>query len=106
MERLVVGIDGSYQSKEALRFAIKEGELHDVPVLAVHAWSLPIPPVDPLAPSAVAPIDYPALLEGPPEAADRLLESVIEEAVGAKRNAVRSSRLRSRDRRRPYCSTP
>jgi len=36
---IVVGIDGSNDSSEALQWAIAEGRLRSVPVRAVHAWS-------------------------------------------------------------------
>ena len=36
---IVVGIDGSNGSSEALRWAIAEARLRSVPVRAVHAWS-------------------------------------------------------------------
>ncbi|OAI55336.1 hypothetical protein AYO48_03820 [Gaiella sp. SCGC AG-212-M14] len=46
---IVVGIDGSNGSSEALRWAIAEARLRSVPVRAVHAWSYS----QPLVPSFV-----------------------------------------------------
>ena len=37
--RIVVGIDGSEHSAEALRWAVEEAELRGATVEAVHAWS-------------------------------------------------------------------
>jgi nucleotide-binding universal stress UspA family protein len=39
---IVVGVDGSEDSKEALRWALGEAELRGATVRAVHAWSMPI----------------------------------------------------------------
>lgn len=38
MKRIVVGVDGSEGSGEALRWAVQEGSLRQVPVVAVMAW--------------------------------------------------------------------
>ena len=46
---IVVGVDGSNGSSEALRWAIAEARLRGVPVRAVHAWSYS----QPLVPSLV-----------------------------------------------------
>jgi nucleotide-binding universal stress UspA family protein len=46
---IVVGIDGSKGSSEALRWAIAESRLRSLPVRAVHAWSYN----QPLVPSFV-----------------------------------------------------
>jgi nucleotide-binding universal stress UspA family protein len=91
MEKIVVGVDGSEQSKDALRFALEEGELRDATVVAVHAWTLPVAPVDEtLVPT---PVDYPALFQELQEAADGLLESVVEEVTGAEGTGVRVERV-------------
>jgi nucleotide-binding universal stress UspA family protein len=41
MGTIVVGIDGSAASKEALRWALAEARLRDDSLRAVHAWTLP-----------------------------------------------------------------
>ena len=46
---IVVGIDGSKSSSQALRWAVAEARLRSVPVRAVHAWSYS----QPLVPSLV-----------------------------------------------------
>jgi nucleotide-binding universal stress UspA family protein len=38
---VVVGIDGSVRSADALRFAADEAGARDVPLIAVHVWSVP-----------------------------------------------------------------
>jgi nucleotide-binding universal stress UspA family protein len=40
-DRIVVGVDGSDCSVEALRWAIEEGRLRDATVEALHAWQIP-----------------------------------------------------------------
>jgi nucleotide-binding universal stress UspA family protein len=42
MSKIVVGVDGSESSKEALRWAIGHAERGDT-LVAVHAWSIPTP---------------------------------------------------------------
>jgi len=42
MAVIVVGVDGSPESKEALRWAIDEAELRRATVRAVHAWTYPV----------------------------------------------------------------
>ena len=41
MNRIVVGVDESDSSKNALSWAIREAQLHGAEVVAVHAWSTP-----------------------------------------------------------------
>ena len=41
MAAIVVGVDGSEESKAALRWAVAEARLRDANVRAVYAWSLP-----------------------------------------------------------------
>lgn len=38
MSRIVVGVDGSVESQEALRWALEEGELRAAEVVAVHSY--------------------------------------------------------------------
>ncbi|MDZ7733133.1 MAG: universal stress protein [Acidimicrobiia bacterium] len=40
-DRIVVGVDGSDCSIEALRWAVEEGRLRDATVEALHAWHIP-----------------------------------------------------------------
>jgi len=46
---IVVGVDGSRGSREALQWAIAEARLRDVPLRAVHAWTY----IQPTLPSLV-----------------------------------------------------
>jgi nucleotide-binding universal stress UspA family protein len=46
MEKIVVGIDGSGASKDALRWAVDEARVHGARVVALHAWEMPPIPMD------------------------------------------------------------
>jgi nucleotide-binding universal stress UspA family protein len=80
MNEIVCGIDGSDESKEALRWAVEEGRLRQAPVLAVHAWLPPPPPVDPFF-EPVPPVEYPAQLRQFQEAAEALAGRIVEEVA-------------------------
>jgi nucleotide-binding universal stress UspA family protein len=41
---IVVGVDGSEGSADALRWALEEAHLRKTEVLALHAWAIPAPP--------------------------------------------------------------
>src|SRR5690606_18202537 len=41
-ERIVVAVDGSDQSRAAVRWALEEAALRHAPVEAVHAWEVPV----------------------------------------------------------------
>ena len=40
MERIVVGMDGSARAANALRWAVEEGSVRQLPVVAVLCWSM------------------------------------------------------------------
>ena len=61
MSSVVVGIDGSDASAAAMRWALDEALLRDLPVLAVHAWRSPEHPIlHGAVPPALAPRDQEA----------------------------------------------
>jgi nucleotide-binding universal stress UspA family protein len=70
--RIVVGVDGSEESRAALRWALAEARLRQAPLTAVHAWSDPIVPSGDIAPPA--PLAPPEILRAE---AEELLESVV-----------------------------
>lgn len=51
MNEIVVGVDGSEESRAALDWAVEEGRLRQAPVLAIHAWEVPLVP----APTGLVP---------------------------------------------------
>ena len=79
MAKIIVGIDGSDASKDALRWAVEEARLRGADVVAVHAWQVP-PPVPSLGPApGVEVVEMIPQLE---EAAKTLVQSVVAEVVG------------------------
>jgi nucleotide-binding universal stress UspA family protein len=70
--RVVVGIDGSRRSNEALRWAANEARARDAELDVVHAWRPPTM----TAPAAVAAIPDPSMLES---AARLTLEAALAE---------------------------
>lgn len=73
---IVVGVDGSDQAVEALRWAVHEAALRGADVLAVYAWTMPAPPGG--LGYYAEPLQDPAPYE---EGAERLLEGIVDEAV-------------------------
>lgn len=63
MARIVVGVDGSTHGREALRWALHEARLRHLPVLALHAYHVPMASIDvaasyiDLQPAAVATVE-------------------------------------------------
>jgi nucleotide-binding universal stress UspA family protein len=76
MTRIVVGIDGSENSDQALRWALAEARLRGAVLEAVHAWAMPIYVVSGFAP--VVPPDRLAMHE----AANELLEKAVARVLG------------------------
>jgi nucleotide-binding universal stress UspA family protein len=76
MARIVVGIDGSDESKAALGWAVEEARIRHATVTVVHAWTLPTYIGLGVAPGAM--ID-PALLRG---AAEERAAKAVHDVVG------------------------
>jgi nucleotide-binding universal stress UspA family protein len=77
--KIVVGIDGSEESKNALRWALEEARLRSAEVVAVHAWEAP--PAMP-EPGPAPGFDLVAILPEVQEAGERLVTTVVNEVVG------------------------
>jgi nucleotide-binding universal stress UspA family protein len=82
MEKIVVGVDGSEASKDALRWAVEDARARGAEVVALHAYEAPVP-----APEAVpvSPVDLPALIAEVHDDAQQFVTKVVDEVVG---NAV------------------
>jgi nucleotide-binding universal stress UspA family protein len=83
MSRIVVGVDGSDASKDALRWAVDEAKLRGASVDAVHAWQVPMLPPDvgaALAPAGAA-LEVTTLLPQVKEGAHRTVAEIVEEVV-------------------------
>lgn len=79
MAKIVVGIDGSQQSRDALVWALEEARLRKAEVLAVHAWE---PPVTIPEPGPVPGFDLVGIQPQLKEAGERLVTTVVEEVAG------------------------
>ena len=82
MEKIVVGIDGSDASKDALRWAVEDARVRGAEVVALHAYEVPAPAPDAVP---VAPVDLPALVGEAHTGAQQFVTSIVDEVVG---NAV------------------
>ena len=79
VKRIVVGIDGSDASKQALGWAIEEARAHGASVMAVHAWEVPPPMPDVAAMPTIDPVAYFPDFQN---AAEKLVTDIVEEVVG------------------------
>ena len=84
MQRIVVGVDGSENSFEALRWAVAEGERRDAAIEAISAWHYPTVGVE------FAPVADPQTFEG---TATEALRTAVEKVCPdeASRRRVRAS---------------
>lgn len=81
---IVVGVDGSDASREALRWAAEEAKLRSAPLVAVHAWSfVPPQPIGDPGMLAVPAGDLPGQLEAERRAAEGVLEEALADALAA-----------------------
>jgi nucleotide-binding universal stress UspA family protein len=78
VSKIVVGVDGSDGSKQALDWALEEARLRDAEVLAVYAWVL-VPLAVPELPSVV---DWEALQESAREFLDSFVSAAVEKHEG------------------------
>lgn len=79
MEKIVVGIDGSDASKDALRWAVEEARLRSARVVALHAYDVPLPAPD-VGPAPR--FDVVDVVSEIHERALKLVSAVVEGVVG------------------------
>lgn len=78
---IVVGVDGSPASREALRWAAQEAELRGAQLVAVYAWSfVPPPPLGDPGMLAMPAGDLAGQLEAENEAAHAELDAAVVES--------------------------
>jgi nucleotide-binding universal stress UspA family protein len=82
MEKIVVGVDGSDASKDALRWAVEDARARGAEVIALHAYEVPVPAPDA---SPASPVDLPALVADTHARAQQFAGEMVDEVVG---NAV------------------
>jgi nucleotide-binding universal stress UspA family protein len=81
---IVVGVDGSDASNEALRWAVAEARLRSAPLIVLHAWSfVPVQPIGDPGMLAVPAGDLPGQLEAERDAAEGALEAAVAGALAA-----------------------
>jgi nucleotide-binding universal stress UspA family protein len=81
---IVVGVDGSDASRDALRWAADEARLRFARLVAVHAWSfIPPQPIGDPGMLAMPAGDLPGQLEAESDAARTALDEAVDEALGA-----------------------
>jgi nucleotide-binding universal stress UspA family protein len=79
MEKIVVGIDGSDASKDALRWAVEDARARGAEVVALHAYEVPVPVLD-AAPAT--PVDFSGLVAEALAGAQEFVTGVVDEVVG------------------------
>lgn len=80
---IVVGVDGSDASREALRWGAEEARLRFLPLVALHAWSfIPPQPIGDPGMLAMPAGDLPGQLNAESEAARIALDELVEGALG------------------------
>ena len=79
MEKIVVGIDGSEASKNALRWAVEDARVRGAEVIALHAYEEPMPALDA---GPATPLDLPGLVTEFYEGALKFVTEVVSEVVG------------------------
>jgi nucleotide-binding universal stress UspA family protein len=80
---IVVAVDGSDASRDALRWAADEARLRSAPLVVVHAWTFvpPQPYADP-AGLALPAGDLPGQLSAESDAAQFALDAAVQDALG------------------------
>ncbi len=76
MSRIVVGVDGSAEAKEALRWALEEAQLRGASLRVVHAWQLPVAAYG----AGLAAAYHGELLEALRRDAEKLVDQLLAEA--------------------------
>ena len=78
--RIVVGVDGSQASKEALSWALDEARLRRDTVVALHAWMPPYTAPAALPGALIVPVEH-GTAEAIRKAAEELLAEAVSEAA-------------------------
>jgi nucleotide-binding universal stress UspA family protein len=95
---IVVGVDGSETSHEALRWAAEEARLRSARLVAVYAWTfIPPQPIGDPGMLAVPAGDLPGQLDAESEAARVALDDAVEVILGAEAGVEVERKLVERD---------
>jgi nucleotide-binding universal stress UspA family protein len=81
---IVVGVDGSNASREALRWGAEEARLRSARLVALHSWSfVPPQPIGDPGMLAMPAGDLPGQLAAESDAARMALDEAVSEALGS-----------------------
>ena len=80
MEKIVVGIDGSDASKNALRWAVEDARARGAEVVALHAYEAPVSVLDA---TTATPVDLPGLSFEALTDAQQFVAKVVDEVIGS-----------------------
>ena len=95
---IVVGVDGSETSHEALRWAAEEARLRSARLVAVYAWTfIPPQPIGDPGMLAVPAGDLPGQLDAESNAASVALDDAVEVILGAESGIEVERKLVERD---------
>ena len=91
---ILVGVDGSAASHEALRWAAQEAELRGARLVAIHAWVyVPVGPIGDPGMIPMPAVDLPGQLDAERAAASADFDKAISETLGAESSIELDKRL-------------
>jgi nucleotide-binding universal stress UspA family protein len=95
---IVVGVDGSEASREAIRWAAEEARLRSTSLVAVYAWSfIPPQPIGDPGMLAVPVGDLPGQLDAEKDAARAALDAAVDEVLGGEQGVEVERKLAEGD---------
>jgi nucleotide-binding universal stress UspA family protein len=80
VEKIVVGIDGSDASKNALRWAVEDARARGAEVVALHAYEAQVQVLDA---TTATPVDLPGLSFEAQADAQQFVAKVVDEVIGS-----------------------
>ncbi|HEX5029534.1 MAG TPA: universal stress protein [Gaiellaceae bacterium] len=95
---IVVGVDGSEASRDAIRWAAEEARLRSTSLVAVYAWSfIPPQPIGDPGMLAVPVGDLPGQLDAEKDAARAALDAAVDEVLGGEQGVEVERKLAEGD---------
>jgi nucleotide-binding universal stress UspA family protein len=95
---IVVGVDGSEASRDAIRWAAEEARLRSTSLVAVYAWSfIPPQPIGDPGMLAVPVSDLPGQLDAEKDAARAALDAAVDEVLGGEQGVEVERKLAEGD---------
>jgi nucleotide-binding universal stress UspA family protein len=95
---IVVGVDGSEASRDAIRWAAEEARLRSTSLVAVYAWSfIPPQPIGDPGMLAVPVGDLPGQLDAEKDAARAALDAAVDEVLGGEQGVEGERKLAEGD---------